>query len=100
MIPIGLSMPAVSNRPAVVCLLPSLITWSVTSAWSAFTVLHQDLLLPFGHDVGLESHLDSHIVAVTQKKFLPLLTAYRTPVLAQSRIRENVSAVSLRLPRL
>jgi hypothetical protein len=31
---------------------------------------------------------------------LHLLTAYRTPVLAQSRIRENVSAVSRRLPCL
>ena len=38
-------------------------------------------------------NLDSHIVAVAQKKSLHFLAAYRTPVLAQSRIRENVSTV-------
>ena len=39
------------------------------------------------------SDLPTLYVAIAQKKFLHLLTAYRTPVLAQSRIRENVSAV-------
>ena len=56
MIPIGLSMPAVSNRPGG---LFASITDNLIGDQRLIgihrDVLHQDLLLPFGHDVGLVS---------------------------------------------